>query len=528
MKTTSLSRDTGRGRNVGLFVPARLARRAVTVLAVTLLVSTAAAQTPNAAKVLEEDTPLGVEGGNYGQVMFQGGSTVLLGPTGRVAQGFLARDTALMPGGPTYSNSYGTVVFKAGGRVTFGFAGSAMQGTLARDTVSTPSGVNGRARNVEFAAGTVVTFEDGGLVVEGTLARAVPLMLGGHDTREVPAGSVVSFRGQYATVLAGPADPGGAGGGAAGGGASGGDEGPSSAAPTSPARSIAGSSVVGNTEEVISLKGLGIVSAKMIRLLITEASGLTAANQRADSARVGEVEFYSNGTRIMPASVAAESVFSGFTSEQASDGNRQYRYISDGARGWASADKGPHSPTWIDFVFDTRVNLDEVVVTTAPSDPYRLHSFELLASGSSGTATVPPGLPPGGGAGPVDEPAAFVFDNFNGAGVGNLPVSPTVFTLVRPTYVSVIRTYHWNGGKGADPGQIRLQDGAGHFYGPWKAIGVIGAMGVSNAYWVVSPNVTLPAGSYTILDSDPSTWAQNAQSRGQGFIQVEGRADRAR
>jgi hypothetical protein len=45
---------------------------------------------------------------------------------------------------------------------------------------------------------------------------------------------------------------------------------------------------------------------------------------------------------------------------------------------------------------------------------------------------------------------------------------------------------------------------------------------VPNAYWTVYPNVTLPAGTYTVIDSDPATWSHNAESSNRGFVRVEG------
>ena len=41
-----------------------------------------------------------------------------------------------------------------------------------------------------------------------------------------------------------------------------------------------------------------------------------------------------------------------------------------------------------------------------------------------------------------------------------------------------------------------------------------------NANWVSSTNVTLPDGTYQALDSDPSTWSNNAQSLSRGFGRV--------
>jgi hypothetical protein len=39
---------------------------------------------------------------------------------------------------------------------------------------------------------------------------------------------------------------------------------------------------------------------------------------------------------------------------------------------------------------------------------------------------------------------------------------------------------------------------------------------VQNAYWTVYLNVTLPAGTYTVIDSDPATWSHNAESSNRG------------
>ena len=109
----------------------------------------------------------------------------------------------------------------------------------------------------------------------------------------------------------------------------------------------------------------------------------------------------------------------------------------------------------------------------------------------------------------------------NISGVGNGPTRPTVFTLPAPRVLTLIQNYHWNFAKGATPGTIALRDDKGRTYGPWKAEGSPGQGGVPNAYWTARPMVELPAGTYTVIDSDPGTWAQNSQSGGQGFTRVE-------
>lgn len=100
---------------------------------------------------------------------------------------------------------------------------------------------------------------------------------------------------------------------------------------------------------------------------------------------------------------------------------------------------------------------------------------------------------------------------------------PTVFTIDESWLVTEIKTYHWNDGKGVVPGTIGLTAADGTTYGPWQATGLPGQGGVENAYWVVSPQVTIPAGSYTVVDSDPATWAKNdADTGGMGMTWAVG------
>jgi len=109
-----------------------------------------------------------------------------------------------------------------------------------------------------------------------------------------------------------------------------------------------------------------------------------------------------------------------------------------------------------------------------------------------------------------------VFDNMNKDGVSNGPGQPTVFTLGADTFISDITTYHWNYGSGDAPGTISLEGGDGSVYGPWGATGLFGTL-----CWRVSPNIVLPAGSYTIIVSNPSTWSHNYTSGDQGMAWVD-------
>lgn len=114
-----------------------------------------------------------------------------------------------------------------------------------------------------------------------------------------------------------------------------------------------------------------------------------------------------------------------------------------------------------------------------------------------------------------------VFDNGNIGAVGNKPTRDTVFTTRQGHYITLIRNYHWNGGQGAIAGTIGLRDAAGKIYGPWQARNAPGS-GRQNVLWLVEPNIILPPGTYTVLDSDPATWAQNAGSGYAGTTLVNG------
>ncbi|MBP9935716.1 MAG: tetratricopeptide repeat protein [Pyrinomonadaceae bacterium] len=115
-----------------------------------------------------------------------------------------------------------------------------------------------------------------------------------------------------------------------------------------------------------------------------------------------------------------------------------------------------------------------------------------------------------------------VLNNGNIYGVSNGPTSPTAFKVTGKWVLTYIQTYHWNNATGMSPGYISLTENSGTKYGPWRATGTPGQGGVRNAYWEVRPNVVLPPGTYTIVDSSPATWSQNSQSGGKGFAVVKG------
>ena len=121
---------------------------------------------------------------------------------------------------------------------------------------------------------------------------------------------------------------------------------------------------------------------------------------------------------------------------------------------------------------------------------------------------------------PQDE--ATVFDSMNIYGVGNQPTAPATITFRQPHVITSIMTYHWNSGRGTRAGTIALRGANGRSYGPWPVSGAMGQGGVPNATWTCSPNIEVPAGSYTIVDSEPATWSQNPQSGGRGMAVVRG------
>ena len=109
----------------------------------------------------------------------------------------------------------------------------------------------------------------------------------------------------------------------------------------------------------------------------------------------------------------------------------------------------------------------------------------------------------------------------NVGGVDNGPQKPTTYQYNASVKLLFLGTYHWNHGKGkSPPGKIGLRHNDGTMYGPWQTSGRAGQGGVPNAYWEVNPNVQLKPGTYTVVDSDPKTWATNAQEGWKGFATI--------
>ena len=146
-----------------------------------------------------------------------------------------------------------------------------------------------------------------------------------------------------------------------------------------------------------------------------------------------------------------------------------------------------------------------------------------IAHGRSGVSPSAPPIPPPPVTANVGNAPVRLMDNSNTGGVTQTsnPKRPSFF-IYTPARVTEIWTYHWNNGRGSAPGTISLMGSNGVTYGPWKAAGSAGSGNAPNVNWTVHPNVVIPAGTYTVVDSSPSTWSINTQSHDVGFARVDG------
>jgi hypothetical protein len=120
-------------------------------------------------------------------------------------------------------------------------------------------------------------------------------------------------------------------------------------------------------------------------------------------------------------------------------------------------------------------------------------------------------------------PEIVVLDKRNVDGVENNPKAPTRFTINKDYYITYIENYHWNYGRGLVLGSIGLRHDNGTMYGPWEVRTSSGQGGAPNVNWACNPNVRIPAGTYTVIDSDVATWSQNSKSGGMGITFIRGR-----
>jgi hypothetical protein len=138
---------------------------------------------------------------------------------------------------------------------------------------------------------------------------------------------------------------------------------------------------------------------------------------------------------------------------------------------------------------------------------------------------------------PTDEPAPVItpeesptadpvllYTNSNTGPVKVGATAPATFT-VESGSVRIVQvvTYHYVEPKGlASTGDVHITGSSGKLYGLWTTDGYAGQDGVKNASWVARTDVVLPAGTYTIDDSEPSTWSSNANTGGAGMFWIYG------
>jgi hypothetical protein len=103
----------------------------------------------------------------------------------------------------------------------------------------------------------------------------------------------------------------------------------------------------------------------------------------------------------------------------------------------------------------------------------------------------------------IDPNDELIYEQFSPAPSSNGPSDSASFKLDSER-IPAIGTYH---GPGNAPGTIGLLSDSGTTYGPWQASGCPGLDGGVDAYWIVYPNVQLPPGTYSIVDSGQSTWS---------------------
>ena len=118
----------------------------------------------------------------------------------------------------------------------------------------------------------------------------------------------------------------------------------------------------------------------------------------------------------------------------------------------------------------------------------------------------------------------LIWSNLNPAAVKNGPTKDEPVIIDEdgdPILVHRISTYHWNDGKGAEPGTISVYEDDEEL-GTWEAVGRSGS-GAENAYWDVDVELIFhPGRTYIIKDSDPDTWSWNNATKKCGMFELYG------
>ena len=112
--------------------------------------------------------------------------------------------------------------------------------------------------------------------------------------------------------------------------------------------------------------------------------------------------------------------------------------------------------------------------------------------------------------------------NYNGGVIPSQePLNPTKWTIDEPVLLTYFRTCHGNGGRGKPPGTLGLKHEDGTIYGPWRTLPADGRGRELGMSWFVEPRVIVKPGTYTIVDSDPPSWANNDESNRCGYAVVQ-------
>jgi hypothetical protein len=102
--------------------------------------------------------------------------------------------------------------------------------------------------------------------------------------------------------------------------------------------------------------------------------------------------------------------------------------------------------------------------------------------------------------------------------------APSTFTVKSGSVrVTSLTTYHYVEPDGVpSAGSVGITGPDGKAYGPWQATGSDGEGGIKNAMWAATIDLVLPPGTYTVTDSDPSTWSSNDGTGGAGMFWIAG------
>lgn len=125
------------------------------------------------------------------------------------------------------------------------------------------------------------------------------------------------------------------------------------------------------------------------------------------------------------------------------------------------------------------------------------------------------------GLAPLGKPKIPVLVESGADGATHPGVSrPATFELAVASRIDRVTAYHSGAGKASGAIALRRRDGT--VYGPWPAAGAVGQGGVANAYRWGRPEIAIPAGRCTVVDSDPGTWSREAATEGSGNFVIWG------